>query len=163
MIQKYLPPEKIQPAAPVPEKGPPLPEKPPEAKETFSPKTQDAHIDYTMGLNYNGGLKDTYETVLSMFHALKDEKKKKIQDAFDQSDWKNYTIFVHALKSTSLLVGCKELSEGAKSLELAGRKLQIAEASEQEKNDSLEYIRAHHEEVMALYDVIAEEAGNGIQ
>ncbi|MBQ1510580.1 MAG: response regulator [Selenomonadaceae bacterium] len=171
MIQKYLPPEKIQPAAPLPESLPPkeiqttapLPEKPPEEKETSSPKVQDAHIDYTMGLNYNGGLKDTYETVLSMFHALKDEKKKKIQAAFEQQDWTNYTIFVHALKSTSLLVGCKELSEGAKALEMAGKKLQAAEASEQEKNDGLEYIRSHHEEVMSLYDVIAEEAGNGIQ
>ena len=36
-------------------------------------------------------------------------------------NWKEYTVKVHALKSTSLLIGAKELSDEALALEMAGK------------------------------------------
>ena len=43
-----------------------------------------------------------------------------IKKYFEEEDWKNYTIKVHALKSTSLMVGFPNLSERAKKLQSAG-------------------------------------------
>ena len=36
------------------------------------------------------------------------EKRKEIVSFFEQKDWENYAIKVHALKSTSLTIGAKE-------------------------------------------------------
>ena len=49
------------------------------------------------------------------------EKISLIQKLFDEKNWKNYIIEVHALKSSSLTIGSKPLSELAKKLELAGK------------------------------------------
>ena len=45
-----------------------------------------------------------------------------IQSCFAQEDWKNYTVQVHALKSTAKIIGAKELSERALELEMAGKR-----------------------------------------
>ncbi|MGN0608279.1 MAG: Hpt domain-containing protein, partial [Oscillospiraceae bacterium] len=44
-----------------------------------------------------------------------------IEKLFNEKDWKNYVIEVHALKSSSLTIGSKQLSELAKELELSGK------------------------------------------
>ena len=43
-----------------------------------------------------------------------------IERLFQAEDWNNYTIKVHALKSTSAIIGATEVSEKAKELEAAG-------------------------------------------
>ena len=111
-----------------------------------------------MGLEYCAGMTDMYKDVLLTFNSLKVEKQKKIQAAFDSGDWKNYTIFVHALKSTALTIGGEKTSAAAKALESAGKILTAATSSELEKHESADFIRKNHADAMKLYDMLADAA-----
>ena len=129
-----------------------------ESTETNSQaKTNYKYLNIEMGLQYSADMEDMYRNILELFCNLKDEKKAKLQEAFDNEDWNNYTTFIHALKSTSLSIGGEKTSKAAKDLETAG-KMCISEAtSELEKHESAEYIKAHHSEAMELYDALVEE------
>ncbi len=155
LIRYHLPPGLVQPLLPAGEKAAEASE--PDPAKGSAPRT-DGYIDRDLGLRYNGGMEDMYNTVLSMFASSKDGKMEKIQKAFETEEWRSYTIQVHALKSTSMTIGCQALSEGAKALELAGKKLQAPDSTGAEKEQSLVYIKEHHEQVMALYDKVAKEA-----
>lgn len=87
----------------------------------------------------NSGSEDAFLSVIKIYYDSYDAKSSEIQGYYDSEDWKNYTIKVHALKSSSRLVGAKELGDGAEALEMAG------------KSEDIEYIRTHHEEVMSAY------------
>ena len=78
------------------------------------------------------------------------ETPNELDGYFDTQDWKNYEIAVHALKSTSLNIGAKELSEHAKALEFAA------------KGSDIEYIKEHHSEVMDEYHKLIEDLKRGI-
>ena len=54
-------------------------------------------------------------------------------------DWDNYTIKIHALKSSAKLIGALELSDKAYNLEMAGK----------EKN--IDYIAENHDSFMLEY------------
>ncbi len=86
--------------------------KPDAGNELFSPET---------GVFYTGGDTDAYIEILEVYVRKSAEKKQYIQKLFDEKSWKNYVIEVHALKSTSMTIGSKLLSERAKELELAGK------------------------------------------
>ena len=111
------------------------------------------NIDYDLGMQYCGGMEDMYREFIKMFCDKKAETKEKLQNAFDSENWKDYTTFVHALKSGSLSVGGKILSDHARSLEMAGH-------AYLDKNDEsqLDYIRKNHAKVLKLYDAFTEEA-----
>ena len=64
---------------------------------------------------------------------------KEIDGHYAEEDWKNYTIKVHALKSSARLIGAAAFGEEAQLLENAG------------KAEDIEYIRGHHEAFMAKY------------
>lgn len=152
-IKKYLP-EDILKTEETPETTSETADK----KEEPAEETSGGYIDYNLGMQYNGGMEEMYKAVLAMFAEAKDEKISNIQQAFDEEDWHNYTIYVHALKSTALTIGAKKLSEAAKALELAGKKYQAADSSNEEKTESLEYIRKNNADVMSLYEKVAKEA-----
>ena len=147
MLTKYLPPEKIfLTSESVLDTGISLPE------------VKGNLIDMAKGLEYCAGMDDFYKEVLLKFVELKDGKQKKLQETFDAGDWKNYTISVHALKSTSLNIGSEQMSALAKKLELAGKVITNPEASESEKQENKEYIQKNHAGAMWLYDKLAAEA-----
>ncbi len=86
--------------------------KPETGDELFSPET---------GIFYTGGDTDAYIEILEVYVRKSAEKREYIQKLFNEKSWKNYVIEVHALKSTSMTIGSKLLSERAKELELAGK------------------------------------------
>ncbi len=86
--------------------------KPASNNELFSPET---------GVFYTGGDLDAYLEILEVYVRKSEEKRNYIQKLFDEKSWKNYVIEVHALKSTSMTIGSKLLSERAKELEMAGK------------------------------------------
>ncbi|MBR1398537.1 MAG: response regulator [Selenomonadaceae bacterium] len=111
------------------------------------------NIDVELGMNYCGGMEEMYKEFIKMFCEKREETKQKINDAFNNENWKDYTTFVHALKSGSLSVGGKVLSEQAKALEMAGH------AYLDNNDDSqLDYIRENHSKAMELYDAFVDEA-----
>lgn len=115
-------------------------------------------INVEKGLEYSAGMTDFYKEFLLKFVSLKAEKQQKLQATFEAGDWKNYTICVHALKSTSLSIGGEKTSEAAKELEKAGKILMAATSSELEKQESAEFIKKNHAAAMKLYDALAAEA-----
>lgn len=103
-------------------------------------------LDTELGLKYSMDSEEMYQEFLQMYCDLKEEKQTKLQEAIETEDWKNYIIGVHALKSTSLSIGGKTVSERAAKLEKAG------------KENDISYILENHNEVMELYNQTAEEA-----
>ncbi len=92
-------------------------------------------INFETGLK-NSGNEDTYKALLEVYHNSITPNYEEINGFYENEDWKNYTVKVHALKSSSLLIGAVELSDEAKELEMAG------------KRDDIDYIRTNHEKVM---------------
>ncbi len=78
-------------------------------------------IDTKLGMFYTGGQADAYLNILSTYLNKGAGKIEKIRSLYEKREWKNYVIEVHALKSSSLSVGAKQLSELAKELEAAGK------------------------------------------
>lgn len=64
--------------------------------------------------------------LLRDFYDLVDDKSNKVERLFRDGDIRNFTIEVHALKSTSRMVGALELSERFKRLEELGNEENIA-------------------------------------
>ena len=128
-----------------------------EIQENEPLKSDYKYLNTKLGLNYSAGMEDMYRNVLEMFCKLKDEKKTKIQEAFDNEDWQNYTTFVHALKSTSLSIGGTQLSEAAKQLEMSGKVCIAEDTTDLDKHLNVAYIQEHHAETMELYDKLVEE------
>ena len=111
MLMDYLPIEKLQ-----------LPPTESAVEPPSEPETAPSDIiNAELGLEYSAGMSDLYKEVLLTFSRLKPDKQAQIQAAFDARDWKNYTVYVHALKSTALSIGGEKTSAVAKDLETAGK------------------------------------------
>lgn len=76
-------------------------------------------LDRSVGIEYCG-TEDLYEEVLNDFYKLIDTKSEKIETLLASGDYRNYTIEVHALKSTARMIGASELSALAYEMEQAG-------------------------------------------
>ena len=92
-------------------------------------------IDVRIGLA-NSGSKDAYMPLLKIFYESMEEKADEIEGFYRDGNLKDYTIKVHALKSSARLIGAMEFGEKAQELENAG------------KSDDIEFIRKHHEVFM---------------
>ena len=88
-------------------------------------------IDVKTGLA-NSGSMDAYMPLLKIFYESMDEKAAEIERLYNDNDIKNYTIKVHALKSSARLIGAAEFGEMAQELENAG------------KAGDVDYINANH-------------------
>ncbi len=76
-------------------------------------------LDVEEGIKNSGGL-DAYISVVENFGNTAMGRATDIDEFLQNNDLKNYTIQVHALKSSARLVGHMELSELAKELEACG-------------------------------------------
>jgi len=74
--------------------------------------------------------------LLKLFYESVDEKADEIEQFYLEENLKDYTIKIHALKSSARLIGATDFGEEAQQLENAG------------KSGDMEYIRAHHEAFM---------------
>ena len=94
-------------------------------------------LNVEMGMQYCGESEEFYrELLLSYLHSGRYEE---IWKAYEDHRWEDYRIAVHALKSTSLLVGADKVSEGARLLEQAV------------KDYNISYLLTHHQDTMQLY------------
>ena len=115
MLKKYLPPEKVQEVTAEDAK----------AEDTAAAESlpewlrTQTLLDTKSGLTNCGSPEDYLET-LQLFAEAYEENAATIQIFFDAADWKNYTIRVHALKSSARIIGANKLSDLAAALEQAG-------------------------------------------
>jgi len=77
-------------------------------------------IDVQAAMKYSESYSDLME-IISDFNGLIDMKSAQIEDYAASGDTGAYTVEVHALKSSSRLIGALELSKLAERLEQAGR------------------------------------------
>ena len=105
-------------------------------------------LDFAAAIK-NSGSKEAFLSVLKIYYDSFEAKSDEIRGYYEAEDWKNYTVKVHALKSSSRLVGALQLGNDAEALEMAGNK------------SDLDYIRAHHEDMMNEYRVIRDRLAGG--
>ena len=67
------------------------------------------------------GSEESFKSILNTFHRTYKQNSDKIREYFDKEDWQNYTIKVHALKSSARIIGASGLSGIAARLEEAGK------------------------------------------
>ncbi len=95
-------------------------------------------INYEHGLEYSGD-EEIYYTVMEAFYESIDEKYKELDEYYNNADWENYTVKVHALKSSARLVGADELADEAQALEAAAKELDV------------KYIKDQHTKAMKAF------------
>ena len=88
-------------------------------------------IDAKKALEYNGS-EDTLKNMMKMFYESVDQKNDELKRFFEDENWKDYTVKVHALKSSARLIGAEKLADDAQKLEDAG------------KREDAEYIKSHN-------------------
>ncbi|MBR5733084.1 MAG: Hpt domain-containing protein, partial [Lachnospiraceae bacterium] len=135
MIAKLLPPEKIMSVSAVQDE-------PRESEdlndERLAPMRTIAEIDLQEGIT-NSGSVDAYLPLLKIFYESIDAKADEIEGFYKERNIKDYTIKVHALKSSARLIGASLLAEIAQALENAG------------KNGDEAFIDEHTEPFMKSY------------
>ena len=78
-------------------------------------------MDVKEGLK-NCGSAESFVSAVKLFHGSIKKKADEIQNFFEKEDINNYTIWVHALKSSARIIGIADLSEQARLMEEAGNK-----------------------------------------
>jgi len=78
-------------------------------------------LDHSVGIA-NCGNEENYVAALKIFYETMDRKADEIEEYYRAGDRENYTIKVHALKSSARIIGAMELSEFAADLEAAGKR-----------------------------------------
>ena len=101
-------------------------------------------IDTQLALCYCQKDEDFYKQILLQYIESGPGKRLDADKFCGDRDFSNYAIVVHALKSTSKMIGANKLSDMAKALEDAA------------KAGDDEFIQAHHEMVMAEYKRLVE-------
>lgn len=112
-------------------------------------------LDVKAGIE-NCGTSSDYLSTLKVFYESIPEMARDIQDAYDKNDWKNYTIKVHALKSTARIIGAMELSERAKRLENAGNAGYIEEI--QKDTEAMLTLYKKYQNLLSMFGDSKEEA-----
>ena len=75
----------------------------------------------------NCGSKEVFLEAVKVFCETSEEKAAKIERFVAENAWKDYTILVHALKSSARIIGALALSDEAKRLEACGDRAQKGE------------------------------------
>ena len=145
MLRKYLPPSKVEI---VKEESSPEPEvKEQETTGDGLDVLRAAGVEPAEGLKYTNNDEDFYRSLLNEYSVSYPEKSGKIKECFEKENWNDYGVYVHALKSTSKMIGAMELSELALSMEEAA------------KNSDLDTIKRKHDLMMKRYEAVTKAIG----
>lgn len=102
-------------------------------------------LDIPSAVEAAEGNKETFRFLMQSYVDNAEKTKNDIITSYEAEDYTNYTIYVHALKSTSKMVGALTLSEKARLLEMAG------------KERNIDYIKDSHDEAMELFELAVAE------
>ena len=105
----------------------------------------------SLGLNVDAGLayacdeEDFYMELLTDYAKSAEEKCSSLESFLENSDFENYEILIHSLKSSSKMIGADDLSDKAKDLQDAAG------------NKDMDFIRSHHDDFVKGYRKLASE------
>jgi CheY-like chemotaxis protein/HPt (histidine-containing phosphotransfer) domain-containing protein len=137
---KYLPKNKVL----ISESSDATPENEKEsmAKEEIPDYLNDLEkVDAKEGLK-NCGSVDSYLSILKVYYESAEMTRDNIESAYADKNIKDYTSYVHSLKSTSRTIGATELSKLSEMLEKAGN------------DHDAETIEEYHNELLNLYSIV---------
>ena len=97
----------------------------------------------------NCGSRDILRDVVAEFLTTIDPKADSIEKFASEGDYRNYTVAVHALKSSARLIGAMELSSMAAYLEECGNSVNVKEIT-QKTPELLELFRSYREKLGAI-------------
>ncbi len=142
-VKKWLPEEKIMDKAPGSKTG---------AGETACAASMINYgkLDIETALRALGS-SALYDKILEEYYRSGDDKYQGIKNAYDSEDWSDYTIRVHALKSSSRQVGALLLGDMAEELEKAG------------KASDIDTIRSKTDDTLAEYRYFLDALGEHYQ
>ena len=92
-----------------------------ETKKDYFTTLKEQGVDVETGLKYCRENEEFYRQLLQEYASPIEEKLQQLQTFYDAEDWQNYAIRVHAVKSTSKMIGAGAVSEMARELELASK------------------------------------------
>ncbi|MBR1859156.1 MAG: response regulator, partial [Selenomonadaceae bacterium] len=144
MLVKYLPKDKVH----ISDESTQTADAAPTAAALPEWLTKVEGLDTAEGINHCGG-EDAYLEALTVFAQSIASGADDIEGYYKSGDWKNYTTKVHALKSSSRVIGALELSERAKRLEDAGNSGYIDEI-QQDTEPLLKLYRSYTEKLAPL-------------
>ena len=104
-------------------------------------------VDVEKGLKYVGGSLEAYYKILRVVYSDGKKKAELILEKGSAKDYETYIIEVHALKSVAASIGATELSEYAKSHEMAG------------KSGQFHKIEAEYKDLVQKYRLLIGEIG----
>ena len=122
-------------------------------------KEEEKILNREMGLKYCMQDEAVYREILSLFRDSSMEKMRELESAFENADYVKYRLYAHGLKTTSLTVGAIQVSEDAKKLEHAAKR--VVEGVE--KEEAMHYIRYNHNSFMRLYQRTVQEIAGYLQ
>jgi len=139
MLKKYIPEEKITPVSATEE---PATEITSEEDDPRLITLQNAGIDTAKGLHNCGDDKEFYITILSEYLKGSDDKKLDLKKFLDNSDFENYGILIHSIKSSSATIGADAPYKLAQRLESAAKK------------DDKGYVLSNHDKFLKEYNEV---------
>ena len=107
-------------------------------------------LDTEEGLAYCADDPEFYGEMLLEYVKESGERLSGLQRFFEERDWQQYTVCAHSVKSTSRMIGAKELSETARISEMAG------------KEGNTEELMSRHQHFLEAYKNTAEMIGAAI-
>ncbi len=143
MMYTYLPDDLIEPPSPDEEVAEEESFGDTGIPEELSPLANQEIINVKNGIA-NGGSVDAYLMLLKVFYESADPKIEEIDRFYNEGNLEDYTIKVHALKSSAKIIGAAEFGEEAQCLEDAG------------KAKDMDYIRDHHDAFIKKFKEISE-------
>ncbi len=142
MLMKYLPEEKIKQRPDTEESLPKSGLSEEADKEKLALLRDFGGINIEEGIK-NSGSVQAYIPILRIFYSSIEERAEEIDGYLREGDIRNYTIKVHAVKSSARIIGASDFGRMAQALENAG------------KSNDLKYISSHHESFMSEYKSFA--------
>ena len=130
-----------------------------EVSELSTLKSQLKGIDVSLGIANCGGKLEDYLKILKITYAHGEKQLSELKEAWEKSDYANYIICIHSLKSTSLNIGATGLSAMAKSQEEEGRAGNFAYIDKhmQEFQDDYHKLLEILKELLLKYGLITDE------
>ena len=117
MIKNYLPSEYLEDSPDFENQNANITKAENQLSDSFIQKLRNIkEIDVDAALR-NCGSSELLFSTIEQYHSSINQKALELQNYFEAEDWHNYEIKVHALKSTSRLIGAIELSNLAEHLE----------------------------------------------
>ena len=128
-----------------------------EVLQRFLPDAM-GHIDKNKAMD-NLEDEQLYKEVLKSFYDTAQDKMNHIRDSLAENNFKEYVIYVHALKSNAKTIGAEELAQRAQRLEEIGKRLFDQNADIMDLVD----LREETPLLLELYDATSQEARKRLQ